>query len=178
MKPRIPMTVMAMTWLAAFPLTVAAQNVGGSSPNIASDDTEQQTVSRIRENLITLKLLRMTQALSLNQAQTAVIYPTLTRLENEKYDVTRKLSGVMGELRQLVKQDSPDEKKIQELIAAVGRLRSEILAKEAEMTEFMKSKLSIVQEAKYLLFTVEFYRVLGRRLESVRKISRGKLFTP
>lgn len=177
MRPKFPAAVLPLTLLAACVLTAAAQGLTADSSGRARGESVQQPAPRIRENIITLKLLRMTQALNLSPAQTAVIYPTLTRLENEKYDATRKLNGVMGDLRLLVGQDRPDEKRILELMSAVQRLRAEITAKDLEMADFMKSKLSVVQDAQYMLFSVEFYRGLGERLERFRMFRHGKPFT-
>ena len=132
---------------------------------------------RFRENIITLKLLRMTQALDLTKEQTAVIYPVLTRLENEKYDLTRTLNEAMIELRLLVRRDKPDERKIGELLATIDRMRSEISAKDREMGDFLKTKLTVVQEAKYILFSAEFYRGLGERLERMRMLRHKNPFT-
>ena len=56
-------------------------------------------------------------------------------------------------------------------------MRDEITAKDREMAEFMKTKLSVIQEAKYMLFGVEFYRGLGERLERLRMFRRGNPFT-
>lgn len=179
MRLRIRTAALPLTLGLVFVLTVAAQGLMAGSPRKGWDETVDQPVARrLRENIITLKLLRMTQALNLSPAQTAVIYPTLTRLENEKYDATRKLSGALADLRQLVERDAPDEKRIGELMFAIDRLRAEITGKDAEMDEFMKSKLSVIQEAKYLLFSVEFYRGLGERLERLRIFRHGKSFTP
>ncbi len=133
--------------------------------------------SRIRETIITLKLLRMTQALDLTKEQTAVIYPVLTRLENEKYDLTRTLNEAMAELRLIVRRDKPDERKIGEVLATIDRMRSEISAKDREMDDFLKTKLTVVQEAKYVLFSVEFYRGLGERLERMRMLRHKNPFT-
>jgi Spy/CpxP family protein refolding chaperone len=133
----------------------------------------EQAAPPIRENIITLKLLRMTQALGLTQEQTAAIYPVLTRLENEKYGLTRKLSRALRDLREEVGRAQPGETRLRELISTIDRLREEISANDRKMTEFVRSKLTVEQSAKYLLFTVEFYRGLGERLNRARQL-RGK----
>jgi len=133
--------------------------------------------SRIRENIITFKLLRMTQALSLTQEQTAVIYPVLTKLEKEKYEITHKLNESMGKLRALLALDKPAEDKLLDLMAEVGSLRDQISRTDAEEASFLKTKLTVLQNAKYVLFNVEFYRGLGERLERARRLHLRNHFT-
>ncbi len=152
-------------------LSTAAQELSGR------DDTRPPLGSRVRENIITLKLLRMTQALDLTQEQTAVIYPVLTRLEKEKYEATFKLNSRMKELGLLLEQDKPAEDKILGLMSDISSLRDLIMARDAEATVFLKGKLSVMQSAKYLLFNVEFYRGLGERLERARMGRNKNRFT-
>lgn len=133
--------------------------------------------SRIRENIITFKLLRMTQALNLTQDQTAVIYPVLTRLEKEKYELTRKLNESMERLRGLIDLDKPGEDKLLGLMTEIGSLRDQISRTDAEEASFLKTRLSVVQSARYLLFNVEFYRGLGERLERARRLRQKNRFT-
>lgn len=178
MKRTLKVTAVLALALAAGWLSAAAQTTRDSSAQATTGDSSQRISSRIRENIITLKLLRMTQALNLSADQASVIYPALTRLENEKYEVTRKLNGAVGDLRALVAQDKPDEKRIVDLMASIERLRAEITAKDTEMADFLRGRLSVVQQAKYVLFNVEFYRGLRERLEGFRMFRHGNLFTP
>lgn len=133
--------------------------------------------SRIRENIITFKLLRMTQALNLTPEQTAVIYPVLTRLEKEKYEITRELNESLERLRGLLELDKPAEDKLLVLVTEIGSLRDQISRTDAEEASFLKTRLSVVQNARYLLFNVEFYRGLGERLERARRLHLKNRFT-
>jgi len=156
---------------AACALGVAAQD------QPAPKETGTAFGSRIRENIITFKLLRMTQALSLTQEQTAVIYPALTRLEKEKYELTHKLNESMGKLRALLDLGTPPDDKLLELMAEIGSLRDRISNTDAEEASFLKTKLTVLQNARYMLFNVEFYRGLGERLERARRLHPKNRFT-
>jgi len=132
---------------------------------------------RVRENLITLKLLRMTQALDLTTEQTSEIYPVLTRQEKEKYEITEKLNQSMKDLRLLLEQEKPDEARILSVMSEIGVWRDRIAAKDKEMADFLKPRLSVVQNAKYLLFASEFYQRLGERLGRIRQGGNKFRFT-
>jgi Spy/CpxP family protein refolding chaperone len=162
---------------AALALGAACVLGGTAQDQPAPKETGTAFGSRIRENIITFKLLRMTQALSLTQEQTAVIYPALTRLEKEKYELTHKLNESMERLRGLLVLDKPDEDKLPGLMAEIGSLRDRISNTDAEEASFLKTRLSVVQNARYLLFNVEFYRGLGERLERARRLHLKNRFT-
>ncbi len=177
MKPKT-LTAGILSILFAAGALSAAGFRGQAGPGQAAPlERPSRVSSRFRENIITLKLLRMTQALDLTKEQTTVIYPVLTRLENAKYDLTRTLNEAMIELRLVVRPDRPDERKIGEVLATIDRLRDEISAKDREVDDFLKTKLTVVQEAKYVLFSVEFYRGLGERLERMRMLRHKNPFT-
>jgi Spy/CpxP family protein refolding chaperone len=177
MKPK-KLTVGVLSLALAAGSLFAAGGRGQAGPGQAGPaERPSRMSSRIRENIITLKLLRMTQALDLTKEQTAVLYPVLTRLENEKYDLTRTLNEAMIELRLLVREDTPDERRLGEALATIDRTRNDIRAKDKEMDDFLKARLSVVQEAKYVLFSVEFYRGLGERLERLRTFRHKNPFT-
>jgi len=152
-------------WLAAFGQEEPGPDPAGRKPGL-----------RIRENIITLKLVRMTQALDLTTDQTSALFPTLTRLEKEKYEITEKLNQSTKSLRLLLDQDNPEETKILGLMSEIGSQRDQIQAKDKEMAEFLKTKLSVVQNAKYLLFSAEFYQRLGERLGQLRRQIRNNKF--
>src|SRR4030042_2037733 len=64
---------------------------------------------RTQDNLITFKLLRMTQFLELTEEQTTKIYPALTRLEREKFEISNRLNDRLRSLRGLLSAGKPGE---------------------------------------------------------------------
>jgi hypothetical protein len=83
----------------------------------------------------------------------------------------------MERLRGLLVLDKPDEDKLPGLMAEIGSLRDRISNTDAEEASFLKTRLSVVQNARYLLFNVEFYRGLGERLERARRLHLKNRFT-
>jgi Spy/CpxP family protein refolding chaperone len=136
-----------------------------------------QTRERLRENINNLRLLRMTQVLDLDEEQTARVFPVYTRIEKEKSEYQRSLTARLRELRQALRQTPYDDARILETTKAIRGLQDEIRAKDLEFEAFLGGVLTPVQQGKYLLFMVEFYRGLGDNLERLReaapKIKRG-----
>ncbi len=129
---------------------------------------------RMRENIATLRLLRMTRALDLTEDQAAKIFPMANRVEKEKMELNRQLGQEIRELRQLVAAEAPDEGKIKEKIVRIGQLRESLRLKEAEFEAFLEKNLTPVQRARYVLFSLDFAQFLGQNLERVRALQREK----
>jgi len=155
-------TMKAAGLLLAFGLTTgfaAAQTGSGEGPR----------AREIRRNIHTLRLVRMTEALELTDDQTTRIFPVLNRVEKEKAGLQQRISGLVRDLRGLLeKRREGDEADLLAAVRAVRSLREDVARKDAELEAFLDAELSPVQKARYILFSVDFYRRLGERLDRLR----------
>ncbi len=135
-----------------------------------------QTRERVRENISNLRLLRMTQVLELDEGQTAQIYPFFNRVEREKAELQQSLTAELRNLRQALRQPPFDDGRILETVKTIRGLQDQIRRKDVEFEAFLGGVLTPVQQGRYLVFMVEFYRSLGENLnrlrEAVPKIKR------
>jgi Spy/CpxP family protein refolding chaperone len=134
-----------------------------------------QNRQRVRENLVTLRLLRLTQALDLSEEQAAKIYPVINRIEKEKSDIQKLMSADIAELRRLVNEQPPREADIDAKNRKIKAARESIRVKDVELDEFLEKNLTTVQKARYLLFQIEFYRVLNDSLDRMRMMRNKPL---
>jgi Spy/CpxP family protein refolding chaperone len=151
------LVALAAALLAAIPLAALGQEEPAPSPE-----------PRTQENLVTLKLLRLTQALELTEEQTTKIYPIITRLEKEKHAILKDLNVEMRSLRDLVRTEKPDEQKILASVDKVRAMRQTVRQKDEELDQFLKKSLTVTQYAKYTLFLVDFNRRLSETLDRAR----------
>ncbi|HOI45330.1 MAG TPA: periplasmic heavy metal sensor [Candidatus Aminicenantes bacterium] len=129
---------------------------------------EPPAKEKIRENISALRLMRMTQALDLTEEEAAKIFPALSRVEKEKMEIQREIGVQIRDLRSLAAASRPGESEILEKIGTIRSLREKIRQKDDEFERFLESRLSPVQQAKYMIFTVDFYRGLGEHLRRAR----------
>ncbi len=123
----------------------------------------------IRRNLHTLRLVRMTEALELSDEQTARIIPEFNRVEREKVELQRRISDRIADLRGfLEKRREGDDADLLAAVRAVRGFREDVARKDAELEGFLDAELTPVQKARYILFSVDFYRRLGERLDRLR----------
>ncbi len=155
----------AAVLLAALSPLAAAQ---GSGPQ-----ADAQTRMGLRENISTLYLLRLTQALELSEDQTSRLFPVLTRIEREKAESQRRMNADLLALREALARPAEDEGRLLELVLRIREERRAIRQKDEETEAALEKVLSPVQKARYLIFTVEFYRALGHQLERARQLKPG-----
>ena len=136
----------------------------------AAAQTDPQARTRLRENISTLYLLRLTRALELTDTQTGRLFPVLTRIEREKAEFQRRMNLGLMDLRAALEEPGEGEGRILELVGRVRADRLAIRQRDEEAEAALDEVLSPVQKARYLLFTVDFYRNLGRHLEKARQM--------
>jgi hypothetical protein len=149
---------------------VAAFGQGRNQGNAAQN---RQTV---RENLATLRLLRLTKALDLNEEQAAKIFPTVNRVEKEKLNIQRDMTADIQSLRQLIADPAQKEAEIAAKIKNVKDAQRLIRQKDDELETFLEANLTMVQRGKYVIFEIEFYRMLEQSL--TRSGMRNNLPSP
>jgi len=141
-------------------------------PAVQEQDNELQERLKLktRENIVTLMLLRMTRFLELTEDQTAKVYPLMTRVEKERMVINQRIARQMQELRMILKEEEPDPEALKLRIEALKELRDELRNKDAEVEAQLKEILTVVQQAKYLVFMNVFFKELRENLERARNI--------
>jgi hypothetical protein len=119
-----------------------------------------QNRDRVRDNLATLRLLRLTQALDLTEEQTAKIFPTINRIEKEKTRIQRDMGVQIRDLRVLLQDPAPKDDKILPLLKSLKVGRETVRSLDVELEAFLEAYLTLAQSAKYVLFNIDFMRNL------------------
>lgn len=140
----------------------------------AVQDDQLRPRRRVRENMRTLWLLRMTRVLELTEEQTAKIFPIVSGIEKEKSEIHQQLGKEVRELRLILKEEEPDQKELKNKIDKIKELRNLIQKKDEELEARLEENLTLVQRAKYMIFAANFYRELRDNLERAR-IQRERL---
>ncbi len=131
---------------------------------------DPQTRAKLRENINTLRLLRMTEALDLTEAQTAKLFPAMNRIEKEKAELQRRVGGEIRDLRAALDKNPAQEADILALVQRIKEIRQSIQQKDAELEALLDENLTPVQKGRYLIFLVDFARGLGEKLNRARQI--------
>ena len=134
----------------------------------AIQDDQPQNRRRARENMRTLWLLRMTRVLELTEEQTAKVFPIVSRIEKEKNEIHLQIGKHVKALRSILREEEPDQKELKNKINKIKELRNIIKKKDEELEARMEENLTLVQRAKFLMFSANFYRDLRNNLNRAR----------
>lgn len=159
MRHRISFPIFAAAFLAVFVPARAQQDPGIPFP----------VHQNVRENLSTLRLLRMTDALDLTEDQTAKIYPFLNRVEKDKLKIQKAMSSDLKALRILTRDPAPKEAEILAKAKSILDARIKVRALDDEADQFLQKQLTNVQIGKYVIFQLDFYRGLESTFEQIRQ---------
>lgn len=140
---------------------------------LAARQGDPQARSRLRERINDLYLLRLTRALDLTEEQTAKLYPLLTRVEKEKAELQRGLGLDLRDLREELARTPAGEETLLGLVEKIRRARLAIRERDDEVEAVLERVLTPVQRARYLVFTVDFFRTVGENLDRARGGGRG-----
>ncbi len=155
------------------PVLVASLSILFMSTLVSATLQEElPRMRRTRENIITLMLLRMTQILELDEEQTAKIYPLVTRIEKEKTEIHKQIQNQMRGIRVILKEEVPDQEELKRKIEKLRELRDALKIKDREMEAQLEKHLTVIQQAKFLMFANDFYRELRDNLERARKMKQ------
>ena len=123
---------------------------------------------RIRENIYTLRLIRMTQALDLTEEQTSRIYPALGRIERDKVDVQKMITSGLQDLKHLLGSSRAMDNELMTQVRTLQGLRKDLRDLDEKFERILEENLTPVQKAKYIIFSVDFYKGLGENLVKAR----------
>jgi Spy/CpxP family protein refolding chaperone len=153
---------------------VLALVLAGTAAAAGPIQGEPQARARLRDNINTLRLLRMTEALELTEAQTAKLFPALTRVEKEKAEMQNRMGADIRDLRAALNRAPVREEEVLALVERIRATRQSIKQKDEEFEAVLDENLTPVQKGKYLIFLVDFARGLGDKLNQARQARQGR----
>ncbi|MGD2245154.1 MAG: hypothetical protein PVI11_01250 [Candidatus Aminicenantes bacterium] len=131
---------------------------------------QEKTRRVTRENIITLMLIRMTRYLELTEDQTAKIYPFFNRIEKEKMQINQQIRRQMREMRVALSEEDPDPEVLKAKIQTLKELRDTLKNKDADLEKYLEENLTVIQQAKYLVFMNAFFNELRDSLNRARNL--------
>jgi len=132
----------------------------------------------VRDLLATVYLMELTKALELSKEQ-AIEVSLITEKEKEAKEAHQTaMREAMREIRHELGKDNPSEKKLKKWIAEITSARDKMKANESKTRDAIFAKLSVTQQAKFMLFHGKWMKKLHRirehiKNEKMRKHHRG-----
>jgi Spy/CpxP family protein refolding chaperone len=123
----------------------------------------------VQRRLRLLRAWEITRRLKLDGQTAGKILAVFGRTDDRRQALRRDLSTAWRELRKLLRQRSPDAAALQGHVDAFVKKRLELAQLKNDEFGELRSILSPVQQAKYLLAERDFQKKIRKMLGKVRK---------
>jgi hypothetical protein len=170
-------SMIAAVCFAAFALPAAAQQAM-PGPGPRGDRPTDQQREEIRQKMEAIRIVRLTEALKLDEKTAAKFIPIITSLDQQRRTLLMENQQLLQEMRALVHEQAPDEGKLRAAIGKIERKVREIASLREKEFEAVKSNLTVTQQAQYLLFHQEFQREMRGMVEGARGRRSGMMPGP
>jgi Spy/CpxP family protein refolding chaperone len=116
-----------------------------------------------------IRIYRLTKELDLTTEQAVKFFPRLNELQKIDKDFRSQQMEILEELRTLVRNNAEDREILQSLSRYESLFKDKVERQLSKMKE-IRTLLTPVQQAKYLIFQDEFEREIRRMIKEVKKI--------
>ena len=149
---------------------VLSPRIFAQGPPVRGDRPERwEERERIRENIETLRMWKLLEALDLTSEQSTQFLPALKDFQNAKKRFEEKRRELLREL-EITLESKKEEKKLKETLMSLEENRKQFQMGLERFLEKAKATLTLEQQAKLLLFEEKF----EKRMRETIKQMRGK----
>ncbi len=121
------------------------------------------------EKIEMIWMWKLTKELNLDEARAAKLFPLLNQYERKKWELEKTQKRLLGELRELLKKDKPDEKEISKVIEKIeDNFKNQGKIKQEEL-EKLKEIFSAQELGQYILIRHQFFKDIQEIIRNIRK---------
>lgn len=163
-------------WLV-FAATAVAQPLPPShpAPPTAGDDhrSPDQLRKEVLERMRALRAWRIVEALKLDEATSARLFPILARYDDREMTIASERRDIMHDLAAMADAPRPDDARITAAINRLLAMRSKQRALEDDRIRDLRKVLTPAQQAKLVMLLPRLEREFARWVHEVAGHGRG-----
>ena len=148
-------------------LMVLAVAVASAQPRHGAG--EMPGSERAMEMIRAMRIMRMRERLNLSDEQVAALLPRLSRCDSLMISHRKAQAEDFQLLKQELAKSNPSESKLKEIMDRLKKEEAEHHQQMTRLRDEMLSVLSVEQQAKFVIFEVEFEREIRRFIKKVRE---------
>lgn len=126
---------------------------------------------KIRERIETMKMWKLTKELNLDEKTASRLFPLLNEYDKRRSDIERNIRTDVASLRNSLHLQNG--MRIQKLLNSLEKKHDMLMKLDHEERSRLKDILTLEQQARYLLFTMEFKKEI-RKLITEARLKRDK----
>ncbi len=139
----------------------------GPPPPFGDRSVHPEERERIRENIETLRMWRLLEALDLSSEQSIQFLPALKEFQDARRRFQEKKGDILGELEKILKSED-NQKKLKGTLIAFENAHREFQSAQEKFLQKTKDLLTLEQQARLLLFQEKFEQRLKETIRQIR----------
>ncbi len=133
------------------------------------DAPSEEKREAIRKKIETVKIWRLTEALKLDPNAAAKLSAFLSSFDARRRDITHAQMSDMRELRSSLKSAKPSEAKLRATLEKLEKNHHDMQELRDREWKGLKEMLTVEQQARYLIFQLEFQREMRDMIAGARR---------
>jgi len=121
------------------------------------------------ERIQMIKMLKLTETLKMDRDQSARFFAIDNQYEETKRKFRREFQEDIQKLRTLIRETNPSDRDLRELVSRIKNRKRDLDELMNKQTEEELSLLKPEQQARYLLFHIDFRREIENLIREVRE---------
>lgn len=127
------------------------------------------TSERALEMIRTMRIMRMREGLNLSDEQVAALLPKLSQRDSLVLSHRKAQAADFKLLKEELEKRKPSEAKLSQIMDRLKKREAEHHKQMRELRDEMLSVLSVEQQARFVIFEVEFERGIRRFIDEIRE---------
>ena len=161
-------------WPALFLALILTAWAQAQPPSFHDSDRGMQDRDKIRENIETLRMWKLLEALDLTSEQSTQFLPVLKEFQEAKQRFGEGRERLFGELESTLDSENPDHRKLQESLAGLDSARTAFHQDIEHFFAESRKMLSPEQLARLYLFEERFEKKLRESIQEMRGRGAGR----
>jgi Spy/CpxP family protein refolding chaperone len=160
-------------WAGLFLALILTAWAEAQPPSFHDSERSMEDRERIRNNIETLRMWKLLDALDLSSEQSTQFLPVLKEFQDAKQTFSQERERLFGELEAELNSEKPDQQKLQETMAGLEGARDSFQQSMERFFDQSKEILSVEQLAKLYLFEERFEKRLRESIQEMRGRGAG-----
>ncbi len=129
---------------------------------------------RIREQIETIRMWKLTEALNLSEEQSMRFFPLFNKWEREKRQLDEERNRLLDQLENILDQERPKEREIKSLLKRLEENQTRRAKGRKDFWLQVSEILTLKQRAEYLIFQRNFERRIREIIKNIREHRRER----
>jgi transcriptional regulator of heat shock response len=160
-------TVVAVLLVLGMAIPAPSAQAVGEGGDDQDRPLPKAQMEKVRERIETLRMWKLTKALDIDEKTSAQLFPLLNRFDKRRADIEHSLSSGIRDLREALREKR--EAQLRSILEKLENSHVSLQALQAEERSELKKILTLEQQARFVLFQLEFSRDIRKIIAEARE---------